>query len=192
MVRTAISSGLLTIFAVLALAACSGAKPAPTILMSCPRASVLEEAANLTRFKPGAIRQPENADFVAEIVSVAIKCRPPVDASSINGEIEMLIVAAQGLAGGLAGNEGAARPGWGGSKVAYFVAILDRSQKILAKEVFEVSLGLSAEQTQATLNERLEPRIPLQPGQTGNDVQIMVGFQLSPDELAWNRQQAGR
>lgn len=188
MARKAIGSGRLSALAVMALAGCSNAKPAPMVAMSCPRASVLEEAAELTRFKPGAILQPENADFVAEIVAVTIKCRPPIDASSINSEVEMQIAAAKGLAGDAA----AVKPGRGGSTVAYFVAILDRSQKILAKEVFEVSLGLSAEQTQATVNERLEPRIPLLPGQTGNDVQIMVGFQLSPDELAWNRRQSGK
>lgn len=144
---------------------------------------MLAEAATLTRLQQGG---GEEIDFAAEIVSVSSKCRAAGDGASLESDVDVQFVAARAAAAPSGGHASRA------AKVAYFVAVVDRAQKILAKEVFEVSLGLSAENTQVVLSERLQPRIPLRANESGSDVEILVGFQLSPDELAWNRKQRGK
>jgi hypothetical protein len=43
-------------------------------------------------------------------------------------------------------------------------------------------------ETQVVATEEVEPRIPLQPGETAADYKVYVGLRLTPDELQYNQQ----
>jgi hypothetical protein len=68
----------------------------------------------------------------------------------------------------------------------YFVAIADPNGNIVAKEVFPVSFNFDNRQRVGQI-EDLEQRIPLADQADGAAYKIVVGFQLSPAELEWNR-----
>jgi hypothetical protein len=69
----------------------------------------------------------------------------------------------------------------------YFVAIADAQRTILAKEVFRVRFQFPQTQARVGLIEEIAPRIPLKDRAEGVSYQIVVGFQLTPEELEWNR-----
>ena len=75
----------------------------------------------------------------------------------------------------------------------YFVSIIDANGEILDKQVFPYTAKywknrLSVKDADAPV----ELSIPLSGGQTGQDFSIYVGFQMSKEELDFNRAATGR
>jgi hypothetical protein len=69
----------------------------------------------------------------------------------------------------------------------YFVAVTDREGQVLAKQVFEATMRFAEGQNRAGSVEELHQTIPLAQGRRPADYQVLVGFQLTPDQLAFNR-----
>ncbi|MBX6324149.1 MAG: hypothetical protein IRY94_20220, partial [Rhodospirillaceae bacterium] len=68
----------------------------------------------------------------------------------------------------------------------YFVAIVDAKADVLARQEFDSSFQFKGK-TRAGVVEELEEKIP--PASGTAPYTIYVGFQLTPDELAFNRGQ---
>jgi hypothetical protein len=76
---------------------------------------------------------------------------------------------------------------------SYFVAIRHRvSGEIIAKEVFPVAFDLPRGRDNAVAEEELEQvTIPIKKGEQGRYYAILIGLQLSEDELNYNRLRRG-
>ena len=70
----------------------------------------------------------------------------------------------------------------------FFVAITSPGGKILAKEVFSASMIFPQGQEYKSYTETLRQVIPLIDTKQGKKYKILVGFQLSQDQLDYNRQ----
>lgn len=70
---------------------------------------------------------------------------------------------------------------------AYFLAAVDGSQKILSKDVFAVNLAYGPQQEQAKHTETIRQTLPGAAKLPADHYRILIGFQLSEDELAYNR-----
>ena len=57
----------------------------------------------------------------------------------------------------------------------------------MAKEVFAVSMNFEPGETTRTHTEYLRQIIPIKSKETAFQYQVLVGFQLSPEQLAYNR-----
>jgi len=164
--------------AVLALAAlvagCGSKKPEP----ACPRGVIPADAATVTRFRDGPGRDLSDVLVSANILNILVdQCR--YDKTSVDvSNFQIAITADRGPADR--------------SRVAdfqYWVAVVDPDKKILTRETFSVHFDFGELNHVGTVVTDLEPRIPLQDIMKAPDYQIVVGFQLTPDELAWNRKQ---
>ena len=82
-------------------------------------------------------------------------------------------------------------PAAGGPAVElpYFVAIVGPDQAILAKQVFRSPIEFEKNRRRAGAMEQIDQTIPLAEGQTGADFEVLVGFQLTAQQLDYNRQQ---
>ena len=69
----------------------------------------------------------------------------------------------------------------------YFVAVADRFDNILGKENFVATIKLGGDQERSATVEKIEQVIPLGPEQDGGHFIIYVGFQLTPEQVAFNR-----
>ena len=69
----------------------------------------------------------------------------------------------------------------------FFVAVTGPNGKIMAKEIFAVSMSFEPGQTTRTHTEYLRQIIPVRSKETAFQYQVLVGFQLSPEQLAYNR-----
>jgi hypothetical protein len=69
----------------------------------------------------------------------------------------------------------------------YFVAITSSQGGILAKEVFALNLEYNPDSTKSSKIERLDQIIPVFEGTDRTDIEILIGFQLSDTQLAYNR-----
>jgi hypothetical protein len=76
-----------------------------------------------------------------------------------------------------------------GFSYPYFVAITNNEGRIIAKEVFAVTLSYDGAEKTRTKIEKIRQVIPSE-GQNYKNHKILIGFQLNDQELAFNRTQA--
>jgi hypothetical protein len=69
----------------------------------------------------------------------------------------------------------------------YFLTVVDPSGAIIAKDVFAISLTYRKGETETTKQDQLRQTIPLPAGSNANQFQVIAGFQLSEEELQYNR-----
>jgi hypothetical protein len=149
--------------------------PEPEIPPPCPRAVVGEGAGRLTRFD-GNGKDATNVRFEAEIGELSGTCI--YDDTEISVDMQIQILASRGPA---ATEEGA--------NVNYFVAVTRTDKTILAREAFDVVIELSGNQTRNEIIDEIEQIIPIPEGYSGANLVIVVGFEMTPEELEFNRQQ---
>jgi hypothetical protein len=148
-------------------------KPAPP--PPCPRAVVGDNAGRLTRFN-GAGEEPGNIVFEAEVADLAGSC--VYNDNSIEVDLQIQLIAGRGPAG----TEDMAA-------FNYFVAVARTDKTILSRDGFDTSIDLPADKTRGQSIEELEQTIPLAQGETGDNLVIVVGIEMTPDELEFNRKQ---
>ena len=71
----------------------------------------------------------------------------------------------------------------------YFVAVTGPQCGVLAKEIFAVSLSYDAKQNELSKTETITQHIPLATDGSVPDYSVLIGFQLSEEQLAFNRTQ---
>ncbi len=176
--RVGVLLGLLPV-----LAACSGTSgesgaATAAALPACPRVELLRDAAEATYFREGMGR-----DLTDIAVRVAL---PDFSASCTRGQgrvqvdISLLVVAEKG-------------PAWAGTQAdqAYFVALTDASGAPVSKQIFQTTVPLPAGKEKMVMAEDLAQIIPLAEGRNPGDYRILIGLQLTPDQIAYNRSQRG-
>ncbi len=72
----------------------------------------------------------------------------------------------------------------------YFVAITTPDGDIIAKEVFAATISYGDNQETATHEEHMRQIIPLNGDTYGTEHELLIGFQLTEDELFYNRKLA--
>jgi len=149
--------------------------PQPELPPPCPRAVVGENAGRLTRFS-GAGKDPANVVFEAEIADLAGSCVYNED--SIDVDLQVQLIASRGPA---ATDDNA--------KFNYFVAVARTDKTILSRDAFDTVIELSGNQTRNQSVEQLEQTIPIAKGESGANLVIVVGFEMTPVELEFNRKQ---
>ena len=145
----------------------------------CPRISILSEAAQVTQFQEGQGRDLRNVRFQGKFGQIATNC--DVDDGNVAMRTSIEVIAAMGPAA----NE---RVG----QFNFFVALIDPSENILAKEVFASPLEFRADQRRSGVIEQIEQRFALKSGERAAQYAILVGFQLTKDQLDFNRKNRGR
>jgi hypothetical protein len=141
---------------------------------ACPRLGVVADTAELTRYRPGSGRDITDQLFTARIGDVAGNCR--LDKASANVDMKVSILA----------ERGAAMTEAGGAELEYFVAVTAPDDQILAKETFRTRLDFAG-RNRTGIAEELSQRIPLPADSDPGAYSVLVGFQLTPEELADNR-----
>lgn len=69
----------------------------------------------------------------------------------------------------------------------FFVAVADKDNNILAKEVFTATVNYTGDALRQTYFENLRQIIPIQDRYEGPQHKILVGFQLNDQQLTYNR-----
>lgn len=157
------------------LGACSAFEDEGPQQSGCPSIGTLEDARTLTRFAPGAGINPSATRLqvrIADAVPTSCTIR------GANGVVEMQVrfdLAQPDAASG-------ERTGFG-----YFVAISDPDSRIIAREGFELGVTFPDDRTRASATDDVVTTIPLPPGARLEDYRLLVGLQLTPEELEYNR-----
>jgi hypothetical protein len=148
----------------------------------CPRVSVLGDAANLTRFAEGAGQDLVDVDYQVEVTDVHSGCQ------YVNNEADeqVVVVATAPVMVAIRGPANSDRV----ARFDYFVSVIDSKRSVLNKQIFSMLVEFPGNLTRVALRDDDPPvtvDIPLAAGGAAGDYQILVGLQLTPDELEYNR-----
>ena len=149
------------------------------VVYGCPAVFILEDAKNLTRFKPGAGRDITDILFEAEIVDFKGGC----DYDDGQAEIELLVAIR-------------VERGPANSKrdiaFEYFVAIPKFQSRPEGKRILPVKGAFGENRTRLVYQDELQMTIPVKVPTDGAALEIVLGFQLTPEELKFNRSRKQR
>ncbi len=164
-------------FLCLVLAGCALFDKGPQL--PCPRAVLLSEAAEMVEFRPGPGRDLTDVLYRGELVVMSWTCEYDDD-----GYVDSDVVLAVGLERGPAaeGNIG---------RFTYFVAITNPADKIIAKQVFPVEVEYPGFGPRVAVQEEVSQRIHYAPNADARYYRIIIGFQLTQDQLDFLRRSRG-
>ncbi len=151
----------------------------------CPRVSILPDAETITTFKAGPGRDLIDVVGEGQLVDAIGACEHKIDKETDAGTLDIELQVAMEARRGPAERDHRV-------SLDYFVTLLDgASTAILQKNTFRVTVEFPGNRSVAqVLDSPVGLTIPLKAGQRGADFQILLGFQLTPDELEFNRQSA--
>lgn len=145
----------------------------------CPDATVVNDLSALHRFVDMSSPSEKSSISNVTITDIANGCRYKDD----NIVVEMNI-RFQGEAGERARIRDTDKPSF---SYPYFVAVTSPHGTILSKEVYALTMSYDEDENEIVHTEQIRQIIPLDGDIYGPDHSILVGFQLTEQELAYNR-----
>lgn len=146
---------------------------------SCPQVKGLADLATISQFSSSGEMTPDKMISDTKLEKIDSKCT--IAGNSVSVELELNFTGVLGPVGvkDLDGQANYTYP--------YFLSVISPDGKILSKDVFALSMVYENGQIAYHRQDKLRQVIPLMTGQNANQFQIMIGFQLSEQELAYNR-----
>ncbi len=188
---------LLPILLVLALAGCStlsdmgdgldlpsfdwagGARTTTIPQGECPPVSRVAELAALYQFTDPTRPSADQKMGESQLTRVESRCKK----QGGDLKLDVALVFEHAL-----GPQGRARAGDKPTfSVPYFVAVVDTGGQILAKDIYIVTFTYGSEDTRQLQTENVTLSVPLPRGVSPRSLRSLIGFQLSNDELTYNR-----
>jgi hypothetical protein len=162
-----------TALAALALAGCSSDKPkAPT----CPYAAVIVPTSTLTTFKPGMHNDPSGELYTVGITNVRTDCTLDADNGTTDSTLALSFKAKR-----------TASPNSASYRVPYFVAVV-LDGKVLAKHDIWANFGFAPGNATTVFDDEVASTvINLENGRKPYEYEIVVGLQLTHDQLEYNK-----
>ena len=142
---------------------------------TCPRVTLLEEVARVTQFRPSPVRDLTDMQFEGRIAGVGSRCKyGQTGLVDVTATIDMVF------------SRGPAADSEMGS-FEYFVVITNPGEEIIAKRVFSLDVAFPAAATRVAAREELTQRFSYIPAANANLYRIYVGFQLTREQLDYER-----
>ncbi len=149
--------------------------------LACPRVLVLPEGASITKFLSGPGRDIIDIVYQGEVLDVLRSCEYDIDDDTNAGTVAVDLSLVIGAQRGAADRERRAT-------FTYFIAVTDQKKTVLNKNAFDAKVEFPGNRSRVTLTDAaVNLNIPLKAGQSGSDFQIIVGFQMSREEMEFNR-----
>jgi hypothetical protein len=170
----AVLMGLLAISGCGWLGSSSASKPTE----ACPSTVILRPLANTAVFGPAPERRPDNVAFYGLLSEADAKCVYSSDAVRL--VLDIVVVAERGPAAKADSVD-----------FQYFVAVTGPDQTILSKKPFPVRIVFDGPGKRSGVTDHIEEAIPLG-GRQATDLNIVVGFQQSPEVVDFYKKFRGR
>lgn len=165
--------------AALLLAACSSDQSA--LAPPCPEIVVVKELGEVTQFRPGEGRDLTDVVLEASVGGFDGFCETEIDdGKPVEVEVEMRLLFDVSRGPANTDRKGAFR---------YFIAINDAADRTVQKHVFDTDVEFPGNRNRVAPFDELSLTVPLKAGENGGDYTVYVGFQLTDEQLEYNRAQ---
>src|SRR5690348_918590 len=144
----------------------------------CPATAVLSDAAVVTKVKPGtSVARVASSDvsLQAEMSQARLVCHYNRADNKLTVDLSFAIRAVRGPA--------AMGPD---PQLPYFIAIIDADNNVVSKVIYNSEPQLTARAMNTYTQSVDNVVVPLSMDKRPYDYEILTGFQLTPDELAYN------
>jgi hypothetical protein len=163
----------------LVLSGCGKKKEEAIAGSYCPNPFLVQDAQNLTRFKPGTGRDPRDIAFQASITGTGVECE--VSRNKLEVTLKIRLVANAGPSVGA-----------GTTSVPYFVRLLNGTGGVSEGQDFNADYKLSTTNPRGSSIEEITLTIPFNVPSDLGAYRVAVGLKPTPDELEYNRRAAAR
>ena len=147
---------------------------------NCAQTEVVPELSGYSEFTASQFTTEDQLITRAHISGINSTCSYSERAMSVDLELA--------FEGTLGPQAKAVAPSKSSYAYPFFVAITSPGGKILAKEVFSASMIYAQGEDYKSYKETLRQIIPLNDTKQGKKYKVLVGFQLSQEQLNYNRQ----
>lgn len=173
---------VLALLAVVTLAGCAPQR-IEDLLVPCPALVLPADLADLSRYQPGAQPDLSTLIFDARVTAVEGTCRRGRRDQSVEATLALRFRLDRGPAA--AGR---------GFQLPWFLALLDsQTDAVVSRQSFNMPGQFSVNTTSANVTSQpVEISFPLGQGRRVQDFRVLVGFQLTEEELALNRSRGPR
>lgn len=141
---------------------------------ACPNVQALAAASNVTKFRDGPGRDLTDVVLEAEIVDFTGSCSTDDD-----GRVDVELVL------NIEGRRGPAVRD-GDTTVDYFVAVTNGGEIVFESSVFSSELTFKGNTARVQTADEIVLDLVPQPGFAGSNYDVLIGFQLSDEERAYN------
>lgn len=145
---------------------------------SCPEVFILNDAQKLTRFQPGLGRDNSDIRFVAKISDFRGECDYNQDQGEWTVGVDLFVQIS--LDRGPANRSG-------DISFEYFVLLPDFEGKPGGKRIFAIDGVFREDSKRQIYQDNVQLLVPLKTPSEGAGTEIVLGFQLTRDELKFNR-----
>ncbi len=163
----------------LALGACGRSNKEQISGNYCPSPFLVEDAQSLTRFKPGAGRDPRDVAFQASVTGTGVEC------SAGRGKMEV------SLKMRITANAGPSI-GPGTTSVPYFVRVIEGNGTVAQGQDFNADFKLSTANPRGASIEEITLTLYYNTPSDLGAYRVAVGLKPTQEELQYNRRAAAR
>jgi hypothetical protein len=143
---------------------------------ACPRAGILGDAADLTRYREGGGRDITDLVLAGRILGVSGQCKPGDSKTQLETSMQVTLGVTRGP--GMTQRQ---------ADLTVFVAVSD-GDDILDKRLFPVHLEFPSNTDSIRITtEPVTMQLPISAQKSGAAYALTAGFQLTPEELELNR-----
>jgi hypothetical protein len=153
----------------LTLAGCSG-KSAEEV--TCPAAAIAPDLDAVAIFPPGSAADPATLQAAGKIFSINSQCNGEKGGIVVNTSIVFNMVRQS--------------PNVQRVEYVYFVAVIDSARNILNEQRFTLAADFGSASFRQYV-EKISVHLPLDHVSSGDGYTVVTGFQLTPDQLDFNR-----
>ncbi|MBK1659146.1 hypothetical protein [Paracraurococcus ruber] len=173
---------VLAALGILALAGC-GDTSNSRLPVACPRPGLIADGADLTRYRPGAVRDLTTLEWDGRLTGLSGGCSPGRNGRSIDVTLTPAFVVERG-----AGTEGRV------VELPWFVAVVNaQDERILSRRSFLDRVNFARNETRVSVEGgAVTLNLPVSETRRANDYRILVSFELTEDELVQNRRRGPR
>lgn len=154
-------------------------KKLPVYDGTCPPVSIRPDLKNLVEFYNP--EKPSDATRISEVTISNVQNTCRVEAQGIIMQIDITL---QGRTGPKARMQPTDKPSFA---YPYFVAVTDEQGNIVSKEIFATTIAYGSKQNEITQTESIFQNMPVPDSASGQSFSVIVGFQLTDDQLAYNQ-----
>lgn len=141
---------------------------------ACPRFLILGGANELTKFRPGPGRDPTDVAFRATVADFTGTCE--YDKNTVRVNLYVVFDILRGPA-----------PGSREAEFDYFVALPQFHPAPQGKQVFSVKARFDRDLPRLAYRDGVILAIPIKDKELGSNYEVYIGFQLSPEDVEYNR-----
>jgi len=145
----------------------------------CPSVEIVDDLSSLSDFISPKKQTKSNLVSRVDLVSAESTCK----LASKSAIVDLKLVF-NGSLGNKGRKNSSDKPFF---SYPFFVAVASPSGKILAKEIFAASMTFGAQETTHSYFEKLRQIIPINSKDNAHRYRVLIGFQVTPDQLSYNR-----